>query len=366
MRKFINFANGDEINFKVSGNLLVSQSTKNGKTKESKKEFASPGEAEKARVKKEWETLKKGYVLRDENANFGQACLHVYIGGGYSGALAFERCEQSVFIYKCGDQKDGDQADFLLVLDKDGCVKEQALLPQILAWKAARVGENLILDLDHAIYKFDPQTGEFTNLSNELNLRDSDNFYSFVCKGKSKVAFGASGKIFVTDGEKVLNFGEFKTTPINGKAPLCAVFDDERLALHTAVGEIKILGANGEILNVIEGKFDILDQICFLNDKTLVVREYYRGKVHCFELSSGRELKFSWQDKCDEARKICVNDEQTKLAMIDYNRAYLVDLASQNTREFEIEHIVKSCEAKFIDKNLAVRTDYGCFSLYNI
>ncbi|WP_249291440.1 hypothetical protein [Campylobacter curvus] len=52
--------------------------------------------------------------------------------------------------------------------------------------------------------------------------------------------------------------------------------------------------------------------------------------------------------------------------MIDYNMAYLVDLANQNVREFEIEHIVKSCEAKFIDENLAVRTDYGCFSLYNI
>ena len=88
--------------------------------------------------------------------------------------------------------------------------------------------------------------------------------------------------------------------------------------------------------------------------------------MHCFELSNGRELKFSWQDKCDEARKICVNDELTKLAMIDYNRTYLVDLASQNVHEFEIEHIVKSCEAKFIDENLAVRTDYGCFSLYNV
>ncbi|EJP74270.1 MULTISPECIES: hypothetical protein [Campylobacter] len=366
MRKFVNFANGDEINFKVSGNLLVSQSTKNGKMRENKKEFVSPEEAQKARIKKEWETLKKGYVLRDENANFAQVCLHVYIGGGYSGALAFESVGESMFVYKCGDQKDDDEKDFLLALDKDGRIKEQIVLPEILAWEAARAGENLILDLDHVIYKFDPRTGEFTNLSNELNLCDSDNFYSFVCKGKSKVAFGASGKIFVTDGERILNFGEFKTTPIKGKAPLCAAFDDDRLALHTAEGEIKILGANGEILNVIEGKFDVLDQICFLNDKTLVAREYYRGKVHCFELSNGRELKFGWQKECGEARKICVNDERTKLVMIDYNMAYLVDLASQNVCEFEIEHIVKSCEAKFIDKNLAVRTDYGCFSLYNI
>ena len=227
------------------------------------------------------------------------------------------------------------------------------------------MGENLILDLDHTIYKFDPHTGEFTNLSNDLNLRGADDFCSFVCKGKSEVSFGASGKIFVTDGERILNFGEFKTTPIKGKAPLCAAFDDERLALHTVSGEIKILGANGEILSVIEGELDVLDQICFLDDKTLVAREYYHGKVHCFALSSGRELKFSWQDKCDEARKICVNDERTKLAMIEYDRAYLVDLASQNVYKFEIEHIVKSCEAKFIDKNLAVRTDYGCFSLYN-
>ena len=130
MRKFVNFANGDEINFKVSGNLLVSQSIKNGKTRESKKEFTNPEEAQKARIKKEWETLKKGYILRDENANFAQVCLHVYIGGGYSGALAFESVGESIFVYKCGDQKDGGQADFLLALDKDGRVKEQIVLPK--------------------------------------------------------------------------------------------------------------------------------------------------------------------------------------------------------------------------------------------
>ena len=60
MRKFVNFANSDEINFKASGNLLVSQSTKNGKTRETKKEFTNPEEAQKAHIKKECETLKKG------------------------------------------------------------------------------------------------------------------------------------------------------------------------------------------------------------------------------------------------------------------------------------------------------------------
>ena len=39
-------------------------------------------------MKKKWESLKKGYFLQNAGAKAGEASLHVYIGGGYTGALA--------------------------------------------------------------------------------------------------------------------------------------------------------------------------------------------------------------------------------------------------------------------------------------
>jgi len=82
MKSLINLANGDRLNLRVEGQILLRQSIKNGKTRQTQKEFESAGEAQKACVKKEWESLKKGYVLQNSDAKAGEASLHVYIGGG--------------------------------------------------------------------------------------------------------------------------------------------------------------------------------------------------------------------------------------------------------------------------------------------
>ena len=71
------------------------------------------------------------------------------------------------------------------------------------------------------------------------------------------------------------------------------------------------------------------------------------------------------KDEYLRASEFCV--EAGKLVVIDQSRAYVTDLKSGNAMaEFSLDHVVKSCEAKFIDGKLAVRTDYGCFSLYEI
>ena len=75
--------------------------------------------------------------------------------------------------------------------------------------------------------------------------------------------------------------------------------------------------------------------------------------------------------KCAKAQKICVSTDGLRLALISYDKARIIDLKSGNLRlNFELSHVVKRCEAKFERINgeefLAVRTDYGCFSLYKI
>ena len=102
---------------RVQGQILLSESVKNGKTRQTQKEFASADEAQKACVKKEWESLKKGYVLQNANAKAGKASLHVYIGGGY---------------------KENGSVDFLTRLGADGAIKGDIILPKPLAWHAQR------------------------------------------------------------------------------------------------------------------------------------------------------------------------------------------------------------------------------------
>ena len=64
MRKLVNFGSGERLGLGVEDKALVSVSLKGGKTKQTKKEFASEQEAKKACVKKEWESLKKGFSCR--------------------------------------------------------------------------------------------------------------------------------------------------------------------------------------------------------------------------------------------------------------------------------------------------------------
>ena len=164
MKNLINLSGGDRLNLRVQDKILISESVKNGKTRQTQKEFASAGEAQKACAKKEWESLKKGYVLQNAGAKAGEASLHVYIGGGYTGALAFASFEGENFVCKCGGYKENGSVDFLTRLGADGAIKGDIILPKPLAWHAQQAGEILLLDLDHFIFKFDLKTGEFARI----------------------------------------------------------------------------------------------------------------------------------------------------------------------------------------------------------
>ena len=376
MKNLINLSGGDRLNLRVQGQILLSESVKNGKTRQTQKEFASADEAQKACVKKEWESLKKGYVLQNSDAKAGEASLHVYIGGGYTGALAFAGAEGDLFVYKCGGYKEGGALDdFLIKLDASGAVKQQTLLPKPLAWQAERAGEILLLDLDHFIFKFDPASGEFSDLSQWLSFKNSKEFTSFVCAVKDTAAFAMFGQIFTLRGGEISPLAEYKSEMKSYTPILCASLDADgtRLALHCKQNEIKILSTlSGEILNDTKCDFGIFDKICFLADGSLLGKERYAGKLVCLDAASGERLEPAWlRGECTEADELCVSADGSRLALINYDKARIVDLKSGNLwLSFELSHVVKRCEAKFERINgeefLAVRTDYGCFSLYRV
>ena len=118
----------------------------------------------------------------------------------------------------------------------------------------------------------------------------------------------------------------------------------------------------------INAEFGALDKICFLDEKTLLVRKYLENKLFCVDIKSAKILKQPWiKDEYLRASEFCLDSTAGKLVVVDQSRAYTINLKSGNAMaEFTLDHIVKSCEAKFIDGKLAVRTDYGCFSLYEI
>ncbi|WP_298023024.1 hypothetical protein [uncultured Campylobacter sp.] len=376
MKNLINLSGGDRLNLRVQGQILLSESIKNGKTRQTQKEFASIDEAQKACAKKEWESLKKGYVMQNADARPGETSLHVYIGGGYTGALAFASFEGENFVYKCGGYKEGEALDdFLIRLNASGAIKQQTLLPKPLAWRAERAGEILLLDLDHFIFKFDPARGEFSDLSQGLSFKNSKEFTSFVCAAKDTAAFAMFGQIFTLRGGEISPLAEYKSEMKSYTPILCAALDADgtRLALCCKQNEIKILSTlNGEILNEIRGDFGIFDKICFLADGSVLGKERYTGKLVCLDTASGERLNPVWlRDECAEADELCISEDGSRLALISYDKARIIDLKSGNLQlSFELSHVVKRCEAKFERINgeefLAVRTDYGCFSLYRV
>ena len=370
MRELVNFDSGERLRLSVEGNALVSVSQKGAKTKQSKKEFASETEAKKACVKKEWESLKKGFVLQDNEAKTGESSLHVYIGGGYTGALSFASVRDEIYVYKSGGQKDGGKpSDILVRLDKSGAIKEQIALPKPLAWDTQCAGENLLLDLDHEIYIFEPKEAKFRQISAEQNVKKNSEIASFICASSDVAIFGMFGQIFAFRNGEISKIGEYKCGTKSHVPILCAALsaDASMLALCTKENEVQILNAkNGEILSELRAEFGALDKICFLDEKTLLIRQYLENKLFCLDIKSAKVTKQPWiKDEYLRASEFCV--EAGKLVVIDQSRAYITDLKSGNAMaEFMLDHVVKSCEAKFIDGKLAVRTDYGCFSLYEI
>ena len=372
MRELVNFDSGERLRLGVEDKALVSVSLKCAKTKQTKKEFASETEAKKACVKKEWESLKKGFILQDSEAKAGKASLHVYIGGGYTGALSFASLRDEIYVYKSGGQKDGDVlGDILVRLDRSGAIKEQIDLPKPLAWDIQCASENLLLDLDHEIYIFEPKEAKFREISAEQNVKKNSDIASFICSSNGVAIFGMYGQIFAFKNGEISKIGEYKCSTKSHVPILCAALsaDASMLALCIKENEVQILNAkNGEILSEVRAEFGALDKICFLDEKTLLVRKYLENKLFCVDIKSAKVSKQPWiKDEYLRVSEFCLDSKAGKLVVIDQSRAYAANLKSGDVRvQFELAHIVKSCEAKFIEGKLAVRTDYGCFSLYEI
>ena len=303
------------INLSLVGTKLISETGKAEKMKTTEKEFSSDEDALKAFTKKEWESLKKGFVLRNENPRQGEAFLHYFVGGGYTGALSFQHSPKGIFVYKNDVKK-----DFLELLDSFGNVLQEIELPKILAWNIEYRSEtdSLLLDLDHHIFEYKIEDNSFSLLG-----KGQRSWTSFVSVAKEKTAFAMDKKFFIIDKlNNVLLSQDYKVETIAGTTAFCAKLSDDGslLAFHNKKGEVQIINtANGAILSTIIGGFHSIDQMEFADNNNMpVVRdEYGTWRVHYFELSTSKEIEMKNLEIPNYSKDVhtfCFNADQSKLA----------------------------------------------------
>jgi hypothetical protein len=351
------------------------ESGKTGKLKSTENEFPNNEDAEKYFEKKEWELLKKGFILQNNEASIGEPVLHYFVGGHYTGALSFEKTPNGIYIYKATATYNNqeEKCDTLLLIDCMGKLIDTIDLPNSLAWDIQYnyAGNELLMDLDHIIYKYSINENKFSQCTKGIKK-----MVSFISVSNDKIAFSTYPTIFITDmsGKNKLNYN-YEVSEIKGSMPFCSVLSKNGsfLAFHNKIGEILIINTdNGKIMNTISGNFKMVKQMEFVEkDKTLAIREQYGlWKMYYFDIDTGKEIQYKTLDIPEytkEVNNFCFNKAQTKLVLTQRKNIHIYDFNKKEIiQSFKIMHSVKTIFPKFIGEQLGIRTDYGCFSIYNI
>lgn len=320
-RELFDYDNEKHFIISLEGTTLITETGKLGKLRTTKKEFSTLDEAILAFGKKHWDGLKKGFVYHNPDAQKGEVILHKFLSRYYTGALAFTEVDKYFFIYGCAEN--GDAPDFLLKIDQQGKTESVFELPQPLAWemKFQKEKNEILLNLDKRFYTFSVEEEVFTPTAEQIK----------------KISL--CGKYYVeVNGEKV------------------KIFYSENDQLKGTIT------TEYSYTNIIDVNF---------SDKYLIIRDiaYFKGlKFYDLETLELLEVKgLTIPEEFPEPRGFFVSPDSRYLVQYIYTRGYLFDLQKEKfLYQFDIEHIVKTCEMQFLDAGLGIRTDSGCFSIYKI
>ena len=200
---------------------------------------------------------------------------------------------------------------------------------------------------------------------------------SFVSVSETKSAFASNNTLYIADNKNnILLKKPYTAKTVKGSTPFCAQLskDGSMLAFHINPGEIQLLNTkNGELIKTINADFNFVGDMEFADaENLLIVREEYGGwSMRYFDISSGNEVKIKTLELPSYSKEVssfCLNADQSKLVLVHRGaNAYIYDFpAKKLLHEFKISHTVKTVKTKFIGDKLGIRTDYGCFSLYNV
>jgi len=358
----------------LSGKKIVTENINKGKSRITEKEFPTDEEASIQYEKKRWELLKKGFTERNNTVEPGTASLHLLAGLGYTGCLSFEDTPEGIFVYKHGWFNTAqDQKDFLLLIDKQGNVKDTIELPKVLPWdiRYCKNNNRLLIDVDHYIYTYNLADKQFKQCTSAIKRPAS-----FISVSDNNIAYGTHPKLYISDkSDNILHEKDFDVEIIKGSIPFCAELskNGKILAFHNKEGEIQLIDTQTyQLIKTIQGDFRTFVQFQFVDDdKTLVAREQYgTWSLRFFDVNECRELHYEGmkvQEYSPTIFSFCFNAEESILVQLHRTHAHVFDYKEKKLMySFPLEHCVKKAKARFVGKQLGVRTDYGCFSLYNL
>lgn len=360
---------GKETTLRCDDVIFTTETNAGGKIKTTSKPAADAKAVSQLFFKKEWELLKKGAILHAGHAAAGEPLLHLFIGGGYTGCLSFEATPQGIYVYRCGGKEIGLQEELLLI-DNKGWVKEVIALPKVLPWEICyeRSTNQLLLDLDHYIYDYDLGSAAFRQLTDHLNQPAS-----FVSVAAGVRAYATHPHYYIQrthNSERIEAAFEIKI--INGSIPFCANLspDGKLLAMHNQEHHVAFIDTStGQLTKTLELPFAMAERLVWTADGSeLVVHEKY-SHLHFFNIATGQEVFYEGlaiPAYSKDLRDFCLNEDQSLLVCQQRTTAFVFDFINkQFLHSFPIQHCVKSAEIKFTDtRQLGVRTDYGCFSIY--
>lgn len=358
----------------LADNHVSTETARGGKTRRTEKHFATAAEAATYAERQEWALLKKGFVLHQAAVAPGEPRLHRFIGGGYTGSLAFADTPQGFYVYQNGWFNSAvDQQDFLLQLDAAGHLLDTRALPAVLAWDAhyQPAWHSLVLDLDHTVYEYHLATGRFRPLSEPGQWSAS-----FVAVAAGRTAFAANHELVVLDADRGALFRQpFTTQLVKGSLAFAAALgrNGNVLAVHTVPGEVQLFSAlDGTLRHTLTGDFGLVRQLEFMADgQLLLLLELHgTGRLRCFDLARQVEVDFTlpgdenWPPR---VQTCCLNADQSRLAVLRGTWVELFDTATrQLLHRFQLRHCVKTARLRFVGETLGARTDNGCFSRYQV
>lgn len=330
------------------------------------KSFPNREEALEFFEKKEWEKIKKGFVVENPEAKKGDVIFHRREGTQYTGTAGLTAGDSKVFYTQFQDSSDSDN---IYLIDLGGKVLEHIALPQNgLVFKAQFYkGATYFLNIDHQVYEFNSMKKTFEPLSDipEKPL-------SVLSLSENLLCFNRNEEVIVKDlsSEKELFRQELQSELYEGHSTQFAgAVCSKAMKLITCSNNEEIIIwdlKTGEKNLSIPGPFKLVKDIQINSEGShFFIQEIYnQSKIRCFEVSSGKE---NLKNCHNEVRAYSVHPNQNALSYFSYGKIHVVEIPSGNEiLSFSPLHVVKSLSLHFFDSFLALKSDYGCMSLYKI
>ncbi len=349
-----------------------------GKEKTTAKEHKDAEAALSWARKEEWARLKKGHVLANPEAAASEPRLHVYLGGGYTGGLFVAALGRHLVLHRqqAGAPRGVAGPDELVVLAPDGAlVQRVAGPPKRLFWSAVHLPaiDRVVLRADHEMLAWKPGSDAF-DASMPLGASST----RYLAAGGTCAAWYAEPAIVVRDlarDAEVLRYAPELASGVGPREIVGALSADASLlAVGLREGEVELIEvATGQRRSTWSSGFNEIAELSFSADGRWLVARGTAGHwtLRCLDLTTGASrpdwpaVSAPWKDEraCDA---FALEPGGGRMAMAKGERVDVVDLATMKRElRFAADHVVRRAALGWVgDDALAVRTDYGCASIY--